>query len=212
MLIIGCDYRPSMQYIAWRDGQSGECGERRLEHNSGEAEKFYRELKQRGIQVRVGLEASGHTRWFERLLAELEIELWIGNPAKIAVQRVRKQKTDRGDAQHLLQLLLEDRFPKLWVPSPENRDLRHLLWHRHRLVQMRTRVKNQLQAIALNQGVQRRSRLWSKQGRAQLESFALAPWAARRRQDLLRLLDQLTPQRPGFKSAALPIPLPVPNS
>jgi len=71
MLIIGCDYRPSMQYIAWRDGQSGECGERRLEHNSGEAEKFYRELKQRGIQVRVGLEASGHTRWFERLLAEL---------------------------------------------------------------------------------------------------------------------------------------------
>ena len=194
MLIIGCDYHPSMQYIAWCDEQSGQRGEGRLEHNSGEAEEFYRELKRRGIQVRVGLEASGHTRWFERLLAELEMELWIGNPAKIAVQRVRKQKTDRGDAQHLLQLLLENRFPKLWAPSPENRDLRQLLWHRHRLVQMRTRVKNQLQAIALNEGVQRHSRLWSKQGRAQLESFALATWAARRREDLLRLLDQLTPQ------------------
>jgi transposase len=122
------------------------------------------------------------------------MELWIGNPAKIAAQGVRKQKTDREDARLRLQLLREDRFPKLWVPSPENRDLRQLLWHRHRLVQMRTRVKNQLHAIALNEGVQRRSRLWSKAGRAQLESFALAPWTARRRHDLLALLDQLTPQ------------------
>jgi len=194
MMIIGCDYHPSMQQIAWCDDQNQERGERRLEHNSGEAEKFYRELKQRGVQVRVGIEACGHTRWFERLLAELQIELWLGNPAKIAAQRVRKQKTDRGDAQQLLQLLLEDRFPKLWTPSAENRDLRQLLWHRHRLVQMRTRVKNQLQAMALNEGVQRHSRLWSKPGRAQLESFQLAPWAARRREDLLRLLDQLTPQ------------------
>jgi transposase len=194
MWIIGCDYHPSMQQIAWCDNESGECGEQRLEHGTGEAERFYRELKRRGVQVRVGIEASGHTRWFERLLAELEMELWIGNPAKIAAQRVRKQKTDRGDAQLLLQLLRESRFPKLWVPSPENRDLRQLLWHRHRLVQMRTRVKNQLHAIALNEGVQRKSRLWSKAGRAQLESFTLAPWTARRRQDLLQLLDQLTPQ------------------
>lgn len=194
MVIIGCDYHPSMQQIAWCDDQSGQRGERRLEHSSGEAERFYRELKQRGVAVRVGIEACGHTRWFERLLAELEIELWIGNPAKIAAQRVRKQKTDRGDAQHLLQLLREDRFPKLWIPSPENRDLRQLLWHRHGLVQMRTRVKNQLQAMALNEGVQRRSRLWSKLGRAQLDSLALPPWTARRRHDLLQWLDQLTPQ------------------
>ena len=194
MLIIGCDYHPGMQQIAWFDNESGECGEQRLEHGTGEAERFYRELKRRGVQVRVGIEASGHTRWFERLLAELEMELWIGNPAKIAAQRVRKQKTDRGDAQQLLQLLREDRFPRVWVPSAENRDLRQLLWHRHRLVQMRTRVKNQLHAIALNEGVQRRSRLWSKAGRAQLESLALDRWTARRRHDLLQLFDQLTPQ------------------
>ena len=194
MLIIGCDYHPGMQQIAWFDNESGERGELRLEHGTGEAERFYRELKERGVRVRVGIEASGHRRWFERLLAELEMELWIGNPAKIAAQRVRKQKTDRGDAQLLLQLLREDRFPTVWVPSPENRDLRQLLWHRHRLVQMRTRVKNQLHAIALNEGVQRRSRLWSKAGRAQLESFALDRWTARRRHDLLQLFDQLTPQ------------------
>ena len=132
MLIVGCDYHPGMQQIAWFDEESGECGEQRLEHNTGEAERFYRERKRPGVQVRMGIEASGHTRWLERLLAELEMELWIGNPAKIAAQRVRKQKTDRGEVQPLLQLLREDRFPRVWVPSPENRDLRQLLWHRHR--------------------------------------------------------------------------------
>src|SRR5437762_12839122 len=116
------------------------------------------------------------------------MELWIGDPAEIRARRVRKQKTDRRDAQHLLRLLVDGHFPKLWVPSPENRDARQLLWHRHRLVQMRTRVKNQLQSIALNEGVQRKHQLWSREGRAQLESFTPPRWTARRRQDLLRLL------------------------
>ena len=96
----------------------------------------------------VGMEASGHARWFERLLAELDVELWIGNAAEIHAKRVRKQKTDRQDAQLILRLLLEDRFPRIWVPSWENRDLRQLLWHRHRMVQARTRIMNQLQAVA----------------------------------------------------------------
>lgn len=194
MLIIGCDYHPSVQQMAWLDTETGERGERRLEHGSGEAERFYRELSRRGQRVRVGMEACGHTRWFEQLLSELQMELWLGNPSKIAAQRVRSQKTDRRDAQLLLELLAENRFPRVWVASAENRDLRQLLWHRHRLVQMRARVKNQLQAMALNQGVQRKHRLWSRQGRAELESWPLAPWAAQRRHDLLRLLDQLTPR------------------
>jgi transposase len=84
--------------------------------------------------VRVGLEATGYSRWFERLLGELGIEVWIGNAAEIKAKRVRKQKTDREDARLLLKLLEENRFPRIWVPSPENRDLRQLLWHRHRLV------------------------------------------------------------------------------
>jgi transposase len=45
----------------------------------------------------------------------------------IKTKRVRKQKTDREGARLLLKLLLEDRFPRIWVPSPENRDLRQLL-------------------------------------------------------------------------------------
>jgi transposase len=139
MYIIGVDYHPSFQQIAFLDQETGECGDRRLNHSDGEAEKFYRELRQKGISVRVGLEATGYSRWFERLLVELGIEVWIGNAAEIKAKRVRKQKTDRQDAQLLLKLLEENRFPRIWVPGPENRDLRQLLWHRHRLVQMRTR-------------------------------------------------------------------------
>jgi len=113
--------------------------------------------------------------------------------AEIKTKRVRKQKTDRQDAELLLKLLLEDRFPRVWIPSPENRDLRQLLWHRHRMVQMRTRIMNQLQAVAMNEGKKWKKRLWSERGRAQLEKFRLAPWATRRRQDLSELLDRLNP-------------------
>ena len=190
MLIIGCDYHPSMQQIAWVDTETGECGERRLMH-CAEAEQFYRELKSKGVSVRVGIEATGNCRWFERSLAELNYELWVGDAAQIRAKQVRKQKNDRRDAQHLLKLMLEDNFPRIWVPAPENQDIRQLLLHRHRLVGMRTRVMNQLQAIAMNEGIRRKRVLWSEKGRANLESLRLLPWTSRRRQELLQLLDQL---------------------
>jgi transposase len=192
MIIIGADYHPSFQQIAFVDTETGELQERRLEHPE-EAEKFYHDLGAQGACVRVGMEASGHARWFERLLSELKFELWIGDAAEIRTKRVRKQKTDRQDAELILQLLMENRFPQIWVPSWENRDLRQLLWHRHRMVQARTRIMNQLQAMAINEGLLCKKRLWRETGRKQLESFPLAPWASRRRQDLLELLDRLTP-------------------
>ena len=192
MLIIGLDYHPSFQQICFLDTETGDCGEQRLEHPHG-AEKFYRKLHQGHSQVRIGMEASGHSRWFERLIGELGFELWIGDPAQIRARQVRKQKTDRQDAELLLRLLMEERFPRIWIPGSENRDLRQLLWHRHRLVQMRTRVVNQLHAVALNEGLQRKRSLWRSSGRAELESLSLARWSGRRRQDLLVLLDQLEP-------------------
>jgi transposase len=131
MVIIGSDYHPSTQQIAWIDSETGECGERRLTHRL-EAEQFYRELQQRETRVRVGIEATGQSRWFERLLAELNFELWIGDPAQIRAKRVRKKKNDREDARLLRKLMLEDNFPGIWVPDPENRDVRQLVWHRHR--------------------------------------------------------------------------------
>jgi transposase len=183
---------PGFQQIALVDTDTGELQERRLEHRQ-EAERFYRELGGRGARVRVGMEASGHARWFERLLGELRVELWIGDAAEIRTKRVRKQKTDRQDAQLILRLLPENRFPQVWVQSWENRDLRQLLWHRHRMVQARTRIINQLQAVALNEGLHCKKKLWWDAGREQLVSFRLAPWASRRRRDLLELLDRLTP-------------------
>jgi transposase len=188
-MMIGVDYHPSFQQIAFLVEETGEYNERRLNHSDGEAEKFYRDLQLQGACVRVGMEATGYSRWFERLLAELGFEVWIGDPAEIKTRRVKKQKTDRQDAQLLLKLMMEDRFPRIWVPSPENRDVRQLLWHRHRLVQMRTRIMNQLQALAMNEGRRWKSKLWSEQGRAELEKLALAPWASRRRRELLELLD-----------------------
>jgi transposase len=159
MIIIGVDFHPEFQQIALMDSDTGEFQERRLAHRE-EAERFYRELAAAGQKVRVGMEASGHARWFERVLAELQIELWIGDAAEIRTRRVRKQKTDRQDAQLILKLMLKDDFPKIWVPSWENRDLRQLLWHRHRMVQARTRIMNQLQAVALNEGLRCKKRLW----------------------------------------------------
>jgi len=193
MMIIGVDYHPSFQTIAFLIEETGEYEERELNHSDGEAERFYRDLHKRGIRVRVGMEATGFSRWFERLLAELDFELWIGDPAEIKAKRVKKQKYDREDARLLLRLLRENNFPKIWVPTPENRDQRQLLWHRHRLVQMRTRIMNQLQALAMNEGKRWKKKLWSAAGRAELEKLPLAPWASRRRKELLELLDRLAP-------------------
>ena len=188
MLIIGCDFHPSFQQVAIFDKQTAGYEERRLGHRQ-EAECFYRSLA--GREVRVGMEACGHYPWFEQLLEECGHELWLGDAGQVRASVVRKQKTDRRDAEHLMRLLIEERFPRIWVPSLEERDTRQLLVHRHKQVQARTRVKNQLQSLALSQGVQRKRKLWSEQGRAELERLPLLPYAAERRAHLLKSLDQM---------------------
>jgi transposase len=162
-----------------------------LEHENGEAKTFYASLPR---PSRIGMEATGYTQWFERLLAELGHELWVGEAAEIRARAVRRQKTDSRDAEHLLELLWTGRFPRLWVPSPQERDLRQLLKHRDKLVRMQTSVKNQLHFLAMNQGVCRKQKLWSARGRQELEGLELSPWTHRRRQELLDLLDRLQPR------------------
>lgn len=139
------------------------------------------------------MEATGYAQWFERMLARLGHELWVGDAAEIRAAMVRKQKTDSRDALHILDLLLANRFPRIWIPAPEERDLRQLLRHRHKMVGLRTSVRNQLQALAMGQGVYRRRKLWGAGGRTELEALGLDPWASRRRQELLDLLDRLDP-------------------
>ena len=189
MIIIGCDFHPGYQQIAMLNQDTGELCEKNLSHErKEEVRSFYGALP---APARVGMEASGHSRWFEDLLSELGHEVWIGNAGKIRASCDRKQKTDRRDAQLLLKLLEEERFPRIWVPSAEERDARQLLLHRHKLVRMRTQVMNQLQAMALNRGLQRKRKLWSVQGRERLGELALLPWAQRRRTELLAMFDQL---------------------
>jgi transposase len=188
MLIIGCDFHTRYQQIAMMDTETGELVERRLEHANGEARAFYASLPK---PVLVGIEATGPIRWFERMLAELGHELWIGDSAKIRASEVRKQKTDPRDALLILDLLLTKRFPRIWVPTPAERDLRQLLWHRHKLVCLRTMLGNQLHALAMSEGLCRKKKLFTPKGRVELQGLGLAPWASRRREELLQLLDQL---------------------
>jgi transposase len=191
MKIVGCDFHPSFQQVAILDVSTGEVRELKLLHGTGEAERFYRELDP---PVLIGMESTGNSLWFEQLMEQLGHELWIGDTAQIRAGYVRRQKTDRRDAGQILTLLLEKRFPRIWVPSNAERDQRQLLLHRHRLVQMRARVNTELQHLAMNQGMQRKSHLWSVRGRADLEKFPLEGWTARRRSELLKVLAMLEGQ------------------
>src|SRR3984957_17381608 len=110
MKIIGCDFHPGYQQIAMLDLVTGEMVEKALSHErKEEVQAFYAGLEG---SVRVGIEASGQSQWFERMLAELGHEVWIGDAAKIRASCERKQKTDRRDAELLLRLLTEDRRGK----------------------------------------------------------------------------------------------------
>jgi len=190
MRIIGCDYHPSWQQICWLDTATGETEEKRLEHASGEAEKFYRQLPGPAV---IGME-SGNCQWFVEMATTLGHEVWIGDAAKIRASEVRQQKHDRRDAALILKLMLEKRFPRIWTPSGEEKDLRQLLIHRYKLVRIRAQVKNELQHLAMNQGVTRKKKLWSKAGEQVLRELPLKPWASRRREDLLKVRGMLDQQ------------------
>ncbi len=188
---IGCDVHTRNQVVAWIEEETGEIKKRRLEHEGQEVKEFYAQFPRGTV---VGIEATFPAYWFERLMGELGHELWVGDAARIRASEVRYQKTDSRDAELLLDLLRTGRFPRIWVPSLEERDLRQLLVHRMKQVRARTQVKNQLHALAISQGVCRKGKLWSVKGRKELESLALLPWAARRRKELLESLDRLDEQ------------------
>src|SRR5438552_6460614 len=199
MKIIGCDFHPSFQQIAMVDTDTGEEIQMRLSHSNGEAQRFYESLSG---EVMVGVESTGNMRWFQRLLARLRHSLLIGGATAIHASHTREQQTDKWDAAQILKLLMDKRFPSIWVPSMEELDLRQLLKHRHTLVQMRTRVKNQLQHIAINEGFQKKRKLWTVEGLGFLRNLALGPWTGRRRDDLLQLLEQLHGQIQEMNQAA----------
>ena len=187
MLIIGCDFHSGFQQLAIFDNQTGEIKEKKLLHPE-EASAYYRSLS-RG--VRVGMESGVPCQWFRRLLGECGHELWVGDATKIRAAETRKQKTDRRDAELILKLMLEDRFPRIWMPTEAERDVRQLLMDRHHRMRRQSKAKNQLQSLALNQGLQKGKKLWSAAGLAQLRELPMMEHAARRRNELMRVVAEL---------------------
>jgi len=188
MQMIGCDLHARQQTLAILDTETGVLEERVLEHDGDTVRDFYRSLEK---PVRVAIEATGSMHWFLELLAELGVEWRVGHPAQIRASEPRKQKHDRRDALLLLRLLSEDRFPSIWMPSVEQRDVRALLLYRHQWVRIRTRVQNALQSIALSHGLRRGSSLWSKAGLQDIRALPLPPYSTERRDELVRLYQQL---------------------
>jgi transposase len=198
MRIIGCDLHARQQSVAMLDTETGEVVNRTLMHEGNEVREFYAQLPQ---PVLVGIEAIGPMQWFLQLLAELGIECRVGDAAKIRAAEPRKQKHDRRDAELILKLLVEKRFPTIWMPSQEQLDLRALLLHRHHWVRLRTQIQNALQAIALAHGLRRGPSLWSYDGQAKIAFLPLPPHASYRRSMLQALyrkmeeeIEQLTAQ------------------
>jgi transposase len=191
MIIIGCDYHPSWQQICWVDTATGETGEKKLDHASGEAAQFYRRLTSPAL---IGMESTGNCQWFVEMATTAGHDVWIGDAARIRASDSRQQKHDRRDAALILKLLLEGRFPRIWTPSGEEKDLRQLLIHRYKLVRIRAQVKNELQHLAMNQGVTKKRKLWSKAGEKVLRELPLRPWGSRRREDLFKVREMLSGQ------------------
>jgi transposase len=181
MRIIGCDLHARQQTLAMLDTATGEVVNETLEHEGESVREFYSKLPG---PVRVGIEATGSMKWFLNLMEELGIDCQVGHPATIRAAEPRRQKHDRRDAELLLKLLVEDRFPSIWQPSKQLLDLRALLLHRHPWVGLRTRIQNALQAIALANGLRRGSSLWSEGGQEAIASLPLATHSAQRPSEL----------------------------
>ena len=210
MRIIGCDLHTRQQTLAMLDTTTGEVTNVTLMYEGNQVREFYSQLPH---PVLVGIEATGSMYWFLDLMAELRIECQVGHPATIRAAEPRKQKHDRRDADLILKLLVEKRFPAIWLPSKELLDLRALLLHRHQWVRIRTRIQNALQAIALANGLRRGPGLWSYDGQAKIAFLPLLPHASYRRSQLQALyrkmeeeienltqqIDELASQRPGAR-------------
>jgi transposase len=197
--IIGCDLHARQQTLAMLDTATGEVVKKTLKHEGNNVREFYSNLSR---PARVGIEATGSMQWFVNLMEELGIECLVGHPAEIRAAEPRKQKHDRRDADLILRLLMEDRFPAIWLPSKELQDLRSLVRHRHQWVRMRTRIQNALQSIALANGLRRGASLWSQAGQHTIASLPLAPHTAYRRSELQAMYVKFEMEIEKTKSAS----------
>jgi len=180
---LGVDFHARTQTVCWCDTEDGVIHQRTLDHERDDVRAFYAQFAAPAL---VGLESSGYALWFHHLLADLGHQVQVGDAAAIRKFAQRRQKNDRRDA-----ALLRGDFPAVHVPPPASRDVLGLLRYRHRLVRVRTLLRNGLQAVALNHQLRLGPALFRTRGLVQLQALPLQGAHAAQRHHSLALLDEL---------------------
>lgn len=185
----GVDFHARQQTICCLKTETGVITTHELKHGDKAALRaFYGAL---GSPTLVGLEASGYSPWFELLLEELGHEVWLGDAAEIRRCARRRQKNDRRDAELILDLLIHDEFPRIHRPTPGSREILRMLRYRHKLVRMRTSIKNSLQSLSIQSGLSRQAQLFTRTGLQQLQTVSMSPVMQQQREQWLTLMEPL---------------------
>lgn len=184
----GVDFHSRQQKVVYGNTADGEIKRMELKHQTDEVRRFYEQLPKPAI---IGLEATGSSSWFEKLLSELGHEVWIGHATEIRRRARARQKNDWRDAELAFDLMIKGEFPRIYRLSEESLEILRQLRYRHRLVKIRTMAKNSLHAIALSAGLSMRTKLLTQAGRSKLNLLNLSPVFAEQRQEWLDLIDQI---------------------
>src|SRR5215203_5192927 len=186
-LYIGVDFHPHQQTVSYCNTEEGEVRQTSLFHNVEQVRRFYEQF----LKAVVGIEASCTARWFEQLMQDLGHELRVGNPTEIRARARSRHKSDKRDADLILDLLVKDEFPALWRRSMKSQSVLEQLRFRHSLVKHRTQICNRLQALAHSAGLPRRG-IQTKQARFALMEANFTATQSFERDQLFELLDDLS--------------------
>src|SRR6266567_6478791 len=146
----GVDFHARVQTVSWLDTSDGEIHQKDLNHQEDDVKAFYQQFSG---EVIVGLEATGYSRWFEEMIEALGHQVWIGDAGEIRRLAKRRQKNDRRDADLILDLMAKGEFPRVHRLSSHSREILRQMRHRHKLIKIRTMVRNSLHAIAIGAGL-----------------------------------------------------------
>lgn len=189
-LYIGVDFHPHQQTAAWCDTATGETRTVDLKHDLERVREFYSTLPGPAI---IGIEASAKAIWFENMLFETGHKLFVGNPVLIRKRATSRHKSDRRDAELILELLLREEFPAIWRRPPESTEVIEIVGLRQSLVRQRTQCYNRLQALAHSIGMPK-GRMRTAAVQAVLKSADMNEADSIRRKHLFSLIEKLNLQ------------------
>lgn len=189
-LYIGVDLHPHQQTAAWCDTRTGETETVDLKHDLGKVREFYAGLSEQAI---VGIEASSKMTWFENMLTDTGHKLFVGNPVLIRKRATSRHKSDRRDAELILELLMRNEFPAIWRRPQTSNQVIEIMGLRQSLVRQRTQVYNRLQALAHSIGMPK-SRMKTAAVQAVLKAAEMDEADSMRREHLFLLVEHLDGQ------------------